>query len=71
MVVHTGINVSAQGYTITIGGGGSGAYQSHGDGGPYAVNGSNTTAFGYTSTGGGRGGSAGGCLLYTSDAADE
>ena len=60
MVVHTGINVSAQGYTITIGGGGSGAYQSHGDGGPYAVNGSNTTAFGYTATGGGRGGSAGG-----------
>ena len=60
MVVHTGINVSAQGYTITIGGGGTGAYESSGDGGPYAVNGTNTSAFGYSVTGGGRGGSAGG-----------
>ena len=60
MVVHTGINVSSQGYTITIGGGGTGATVSSGDSGPYATNGSNTTAFGYTATGGGRGGSAGG-----------
>ena len=60
MVVQTGVNVSAQNYTITIGGGGTGAYESSGDGGPYAVNGSNTSAFGYTATGGGRGGSAGG-----------
>ena len=60
MVVHTGINVSAQNYTITIGGGGTGAFESSGDGGPYAVNGSNTSAFGYSVTGGGRGGSAGG-----------
>ena len=28
MVVHTGINVSAQGYSISIGGGGTGAYES-------------------------------------------
>ena len=60
MVVHTGINVSAQNYTITIGGGGTGAYESSGDGGPYATNGANTSAFGYSTTGGGRGGSAGG-----------
>ena len=60
MVVHTGINVSAQGYSISIGGGGTGAYESSGDGGPYATNGGNTSAFGYSVTGGGRGGSAGG-----------
>ena len=60
MKVHTGINVSAQGYSIVIGGGGTGSTQSHGDGGPYAISGSNTTAFGYSVTGGGRGGSSGG-----------
>ena len=60
MVVHTGVNVSAQGYSISIGGGGNGATVSSGDTGPYATNGSNSSAFGYTVTGGGRGGSAGG-----------
>ena len=60
MVVHTGINVSAQGYSISIGGGGTGSYQSHGDEGPYATDGAGTSAFGYSVTGGGRGGSAGG-----------
>ncbi len=60
MLVQTGVPVSAQGYSISIGGGGTGSYGSHGDSGPYATNGSNTSAFGYTAIGGGRGGSAGG-----------
>ena len=60
MKVHTGINVSAQGYSIVIGGGGAGSTQSHGDQGPYGANGSNTTAFGYSVTGGGVGASSGG-----------
>jgi len=60
MKVHTGINVSAQGYSITIGGGGSGSSVSAGDAGPYGSNGSNTSAFGYSVTGGGVGASSGG-----------
>ena len=60
MLVQTGVSVSAQGYTITVGAGGNGSGISHGDGGPYATNGANTSALGYTAIGGGRGGSAGG-----------
>ena len=60
MLVQTGVSVSAQGYTITVGAGGNGSGISHGDGGPYATNGANSAALGYTAVGGGRGGSAGG-----------
>jgi len=60
MLVQTGVPVSAQGYSITIGAGGNAAGNSGGDSGPYADNGGNTAAFGYTAIGGGRGGSAGG-----------
>tara|TARA_Y100000356_G_scaffold72979_1_gene60222 strand:- start:1110 stop:2387 length:1278 start_codon:yes stop_codon:yes gene_type:complete len=60
MLVQTGVSVSAQNYTITVGAGGNGSGISHGDGGPYATNGANSAALGYTVTGGGRGGSAGG-----------
>jgi len=45
------VNVSAQTYTITIGGGGVGSV-----GTADGTNGSNTTAFGLTASGGGRGG---------------
>ena len=60
MRVETGVSVSAQSYTITIGAGGNGSTISHGDGAPYATNGANSSALGYTSTGGGRGSSSGG-----------
>ena len=60
MLVQTGVSVSAQNYTITVGAGGNGSGISHGDGGPYATNGANSAALGYTAVGGGRGGSAGG-----------
>ena len=60
MLVQTGVPVSAQGYTITVGAGGNGSTDPGGDGGPYATNGSNSSAFGYTATGGGRGSSSGG-----------
>ncbi len=60
MLVQTGVSVSAQGYTITVGAGGNGSGISHGDGGPYATNGADSAALGYTAVGGGRGGSAGG-----------
>ena len=60
MLVQTGVSVSSQSYTITIGSGGSGSTCTGGDSGPYATSGGNTTALGYTAIGGGRGGSSGG-----------
>ncbi len=60
MRVETGVSVSAQNYTITIGAGGNGSSISHGDGAPYATNGADSSALGYTATGGGRGASSGG-----------
>lgn len=60
MRVETGVSVSAQNYTITIGAGGNGSSISHGDGAPYATNGADSSALGYTATGGGRGSSSGG-----------
>ena len=42
MLVQTGVSVSAQNYTITVGAGGNGSGISHGDGGPYATNGANS-----------------------------
>ena len=65
MRVETGVSVSAQNYTITIGAGGNGSTISHGDGAPYATNGADSSALGYTATGGGRGASSGGAVSYT------
>ena len=60
MLVQSGVSVSVQNYTITVGSGGNGSVDSGGDSGPYATNGTNSSALGYTAVGGGRGSSAGG-----------
>ena len=81
----TGIPVTATGYTMTVGGGGSCPNPSTDGGTPGGDGGPSTAAFGsnYIAGGGGggstRNGTGGGgedgqpigCLLYTSDAADE
>ncbi len=60
MLVQSGVSVSVQNYTITVGSGGNGSVDSGGDSGPYATNGTNSSALGYTAVGGGRGSSSGG-----------